>query len=284
MPPETAVGRIRPVRRSELGAAVRALGVHHGDVLCVHASLSSLGWVVGGAETVVRALLDCVGSMGTLAAVASWNDIPFRLPQWPAEWRQAYLEEMPGFDAEHSEANPSYGRVPERLRTWPGAHKSIHPDQRIVAIGALAEWLTGDHPLDDSFGPVSPFARLVERHAQVLLLGAPLTSLTLLHHAEAIADVPGKRRWSYSLPFAVNGRVEWRTLRDIDAESGPFPYGEVVEGGEDPLVGLAAIAEAALRVGIGARGNVATAECHLFPAAELVSFAKRWLEDRFRPD
>ena len=62
---------------------------------------------------------------------------------------------MPGFDAELSEANREYGRLPERLRTWPGAHKSAHPDQRVVAVGRLADWLTSTHPLDDSFGPAT---------------------------------------------------------------------------------------------------------------------------------
>ena len=270
-----------PVRRSQLTAALRALGVSEASVLFVHTSMSSLGWVVGGAETVVRALLDAVGPRGTIAAVASWCDIPLRIDEWPADRQLDYLEEMPGFDADHSEANPLYGRVPERIRSWPGSRKSGHPDQRVVAIGERAPWLTAPHPLDDSFGTGTPFARLVECGGQVLMLGAPLRSLTLLHHAEAIADVPGKRRRTYSLPFATSDGAEWRTLQDIDVEYGPFPYEQAVEGGRDPLQGIAAMAEAALRAGIGVRGRIAGAESHLFPAAPLVSFAVRWLEERF---
>jgi aminoglycoside 3-N-acetyltransferase len=272
MPTEQAVRHLQPVRHSELTAGFRRLGLPEGRVVFVHASLSSLGWVVGGAETVVRALLAAVGPAGTLAAVASWDDIPFRLDRWPPMWRQAYLDEMPGFDAELSEANREYGRLPERLRTWPGAQKSGHPDQRVVAVGRLAKWLTAAHPLDDSFGAGSPFARLVEVGGCVLMLGAPLRSMTLLHHAEAIACVRAKRRWSYSLPFATAGGHEWRTLHDIDVERGPFPYGEA---------GLATMASEALAAGIGVRGQVAAADCHLFPALELVSFACDWLEERF---
>lgn len=281
MPTAQAIREQHPVRRSELSAGVRRLGVAEGGVLFVHASLSSLGWVVGGAETLVRATLDCVGPEGTVAAVASWNDIPLRMDEWPPAWRRAYLEEMPGFDPEHSEANPGYGRFPERLRTWPGARRSAHPDQRVVAVGARAAWLTTGHSLDDSFGDHTPFSRLVEAGGQVLMLGAPLRSLTLVHHAEALADVPGRRRRSYELPVAAGGSVTWRTLHDIDVEHGPFPYEDVVDGGEDPLAGVTAVASAALAAGIGVRGAVAGAECHLFPAAELVSFAKRWLEERF---
>jgi aminoglycoside 3-N-acetyltransferase len=270
------------VTRSELAVGLRSLGVREGTVLFAHVSLSALGWVVGGAETVVRALLDCVGPRGTVATVASWDDIPLRLDEWPDERRRAYLEEMPGFDSEHSQANPAYGRFPERMRTWPGARKSAHPDQRVVAVGRLAEWLTAEHPLDDSFGPGTPFARLVEAEGHVLMLGAPLRSLTLLHHAEAIADVRPKRRRSYVLPLAAEGAPpSWHTLHDIDVEYGPFPYEQVIEGGEDPLEGIAAMAAAALAAGVGVRGEIAGARCHLFPAVELIAFATAWLEVRF---
>jgi aminoglycoside 3-N-acetyltransferase len=272
MPTERAIRDVQPVRGSALTTGVSRLGLPKGGVVLVHVSLSSLGWVVGGAETVIRALLNAVGPAGTVAAVASWDDIPFHVDRWPSEWQEAYREEMPGFDPELSQANPEYGRVPERLRTWPGARKSGHPDQRVVAVGRLAAWLTSTHPLDDSFGPGTPFARLVEAGGYVLLLGAPLQALTLLHHAESIASVPSKRRWSYSLPFATADGVRWRTLRDIDVADEPFPYGEA---------GMAAIASAALAAGIGVRGPVAAAESHLFPAPELIAFARRWLEERF---
>jgi aminoglycoside 3-N-acetyltransferase len=247
MPPEPAIHGSRPVRRSDLRAGLRELGVRPGTVVFAHVRLSALGWVVGGVESVVRALLDCVGPLGTLATVGSWDDIPFRLGRWP--------------------------RFPERLRTWPNARRSAHPDQRVIAVGSLAEHLTADHPLDDSFGPGSPFARLAEVDGDVLMLGAPLGALTLLHHAEALARVPGKRRWSYRLPFATDSGVEWRTLHDIDVDRGPFPYdGDCV----------AAVAAAALEAGVGVTGRIAAAPSHLFPAADLVTFAVEWLEKRFR--
>ena len=73
MPTDRAVRELQPVRRSELIAGIRELGVREGSLVLVHASLSSLGWVVGGPETVVRALLEAFGPAGTLAAVASWD-------------------------------------------------------------------------------------------------------------------------------------------------------------------------------------------------------------------
>ena len=52
--------------RQSLADELRRLGLKPGDVLLVHSSLSSLGWVCGGAEAVVLALLDVLSNDGTL--------------------------------------------------------------------------------------------------------------------------------------------------------------------------------------------------------------------------
>jgi aminoglycoside 3-N-acetyltransferase len=56
--------------RQDILAGLLALGVQRGDLLEVHSSLSSLGWVQGGAETVIQALMDAVGPGGTLVMPA----------------------------------------------------------------------------------------------------------------------------------------------------------------------------------------------------------------------
>ena len=164
------------------------------------------------------------------------------------------------------------------MRTWPGAEHSGHPEAGVVAVGARAEWLTAAHPSDDGYGAQSPFARLVEADGQVLMLGAPLDTVTLLHHAEAIARVAERRTVTYDVAMAQpDGRAEQRTFTDIDTFHGAFDY-DRLELGEDSF---AAIARAALADGIGTRGSVGEAECHLFPARELTDFAVAWIEERF---
>jgi aminoglycoside 3-N-acetyltransferase len=51
----------------------------------------------------------------------------------------------------------------------------------MAAVGAKAGWLTEDQPSHHGFGPGSPLAKLVDADGQVLLLGAPLDRLTILH-------------------------------------------------------------------------------------------------------
>lgn len=238
----------------------------------VHARMSALGWVVGGSETVVRSLLDALGPDGTLVAYASWADHVYTLEDRPELYRDAYVAEPPHWDPATGEVDPHYGRIPERVRTWPGAVRSAHPEASVVAIGPQARWLTASH--EDGYGPGSPFARLVEARGQVLMLGAPLETVTLLHHAEAIAGAPGKRTVSYEIAMA-DGTT--RSYTDIDTSRGAYAY---------ELLGLEAdefevIAREALATGVGVRGTVGAAECHLFPARELTAFAVAWIEKRF---
>src|SRR5262245_31622154 len=167
-----------------------------------HTRMSAIGWVVGGSETVVRALLDALGPDGTLMAYASWAEHVYHAEDRPAEHRDAYLAEPPIFDLATGAVDPGYGRIPERVRPWPGAARSAHPEAGVVAVGPRARWLTETQPPDDGYGAESPFARLVAAEGQVLMLGAPLDTVTLFHHAEAIARVPHKRRLTFSVRTA----------------------------------------------------------------------------------
>jgi aminoglycoside 3-N-acetyltransferase len=243
----------------------------------VHTRMSAIGWVVGAAETVVRALLEAVGPDGTLMAYASWEDHVYQESEWPQAHRDAYRAEPPVFDVATSEAVRDHGRITERVRTWPGAERSAHPEASVVAVGPRARWLTADHPQDDAYGARSPFARLVEADGQVLLLGAPLETTTLLHHAEAIARAPGKRRVTFRVPVVERGRVTQRTFTDLDTSGAAFPYADL--GLDDDE--FAVIARGALAAGLGVRGLVGQAESHLFRAPALTAFAVSWLEERF---
>ena len=138
--------------------------------------------------------MDASGPGGTVCAQASWEDVPFGLDGYAAPWRRAYRAAMPPFDPQLSGAAPYQGRLAERIRTWPGAVRGAHPVAGVTAVGARAGWLVEPHPLDDGFGTRSPYARLAAAGGAVVLLGAPLRTISLLHHAESIAAVP--KRWT----------------------------------------------------------------------------------------
>ena len=268
------------VARSRLVRDLKRLGLEPGGVAMVHCRMSALGRVVGGAETVVRALLDALGPEGTLVAYTGWQDAPPDDPDLlDEETRRIYLEEHPAYDPRVALASREHGRIPEALRTWPGVRHSGHPEAGVAAVGPLAEVLTSGHPYDDAYGAGTPYARLVELGGQVAVLGAPLDTVTLVHHAEAIAQVPGKRRVSYGSPVIVGnpGQRRWRTFSDIDTSRGALPY-ERVLGGED-YVGH--IARSALAAGAGRKGPVGEGMSYLFDARGLVEQAVGWIEQTF---
>ena len=272
--------RPRAITRTQLAAGLRRLGLRPGAIAMVHTRMSALGWVAGGSEVVVRALLDALGPDGTLVAYAGWQEHVFDPAAWPEEHRAAYLAEPPVFDPATGEAARELGRIPERIRTWPGARRSVHPEASVVAIGPRADRLTANHPRNDAYGAGTPFARLVDAGGQVLMLGAPLRTLTLLHHAEAIAQAPGKRRVTSVISVAEPGGVVQHTFDDIDTSESAYPFEQLDLGGVD---GFEVIAREALAAGIGTRGAVGQAQCHLYPARELTKFAVAWIEERFGP-
>ena len=268
------------VTRSQLRRDLERLGPRPGGVVMVHCRMSALGHVVGGAETVVRALLDALEPGGTLMAYTGWQDEPpDDLDALDEEARRGYLEEHPAYDPRVALSRRDHGRVAEALRTWPGALHSGHPEAGVAAVGPLAGELTAYHSYDDAYGAGTPYARLVELGGQVAMLGAPLESLTLVHHAEAMARVPGKRRVGYRYPVFEGGERVWRTFSDIDTSQGALPY-ERITGEEDYIEH---IARSALVEGIGRSGPVGEGKAHLFEAPDLVAYAVRWIEYNFPP-
>src|SRR5918998_478591 len=128
------------VARSRLALDLARLGLGRGGGAMVHCRVVGLGRGVGGAETVVRALLDASGPEGTLVAYTGWQDgPPDNLDSLDDETRRVYLEEHPAYDPRFALSSRDHGRIPEALRTWPGARHSWHPEAGVAAFGPHAE-------------------------------------------------------------------------------------------------------------------------------------------------
>jgi aminoglycoside 3-N-acetyltransferase len=162
--------------RVQLAGQLRALGVTTGQLLMAHASLRAVGPVIGGANSVIQALQDVLGPSGTLAAYADFEPF-FEDDDDPST--------IPVFDKRTAPVARDDGVLHEVLRNWPGTLRSDHPDAGIIANGPLAEWLTADHPLQYGYGPGSPLEKIVNRQGRVLMLGAPLDTITLLPEIDA---------------------------------------------------------------------------------------------------
>lgn len=267
-----------PVTLTQLVAAFESLGISRGGVLMAHCRLSSFGHVIGGLETMVRALLQVLGPGGTLMALTGWPHDPSPLAGWPEPVRRAYRSDPPVFDPAVSGSCREFGRLAERIRTWPGAQRSHHPEASFAAVGRQAAWLMSDQPWDHPYGPGSPLAKLVAAKGEIAMLGAPLETLTVLHHAEELAEVANKKLVKYEAPVKLGDDIVWREVNDIDTSVGAFPYDRVIPAGADAFEIIAA---EALGSGIGRHHRIGDPDLHLFPAPDLVTFAVAWMERKF---
>ena len=168
---------VEGITASEIANDLQRLGVAEGATLMVHASLTAIGRVAGGPQTVIRALLDAIGPEGTLVLPAFRDSVILEGLQTEApEPVLAEARAIPLYDA--ATTPTTMGAIPEAFRHWPGVVRSAHPFSSVCALGPAAAHIVKPHPLPWSSGPESPLARLVEMDAQVLLLGVGFNRLT----------------------------------------------------------------------------------------------------------
>ena len=154
---------------------VNRLGVGVGSKLLVHSSLSSMGRVTGGTETVIQGLINALGQEGTLLLPA-------------LSYRHVDLDH-PVFSLMDTPSN--VGAIPEYFRTRPGTHRSIHPTHSVCGVGPLAESILREHHLDDTpCGKRSPYRRLKDLGGQILFLGCGLRPNTSMHAVEELVQPP----------------------------------------------------------------------------------------------
>jgi aminoglycoside 3-N-acetyltransferase len=165
------------LRLDEIVRGLRALGLARGDVVLVHSSLSSLGYVEGGAEAVIEALLEAVGSQGTVVVPT--------------------LTGSEALDADHPpiydpDETPCWtGRIPETFRQRSDAIRSLHPTHSVAAVGARACELTVGHEHSlTPCGPNSPYGRIARANGRILLLGVDHEVNTTFHLVEETVGVP----------------------------------------------------------------------------------------------
>ncbi len=261
--------------RSNLVSDLENLGVLPGDIVMVHAAVGSVGEMINGPDTLIDALREAVGEGGTIMAYTDWDARYEALldegGRVPGPWR----DKIAGFDAGRSRAVRDNGIFPEFLRTVPGALRSDNPGASVAALGARAEWLTRDHPLDYGYGPGSPLANLVEAGGKVLMAGAPLDTMTLIHHAEHLAALPDKRTKRVEVPFAREGGVAWRMSEEFDTADAVCPQ-------LDGIDYFTAIVSAYLEGGRGRQGVVGKARSVLVDARGMLEHAVSWLEHAVR--
>jgi aminoglycoside 3-N-acetyltransferase len=167
---------------------LRELGLKSGDNIIAHSSLSSFGYVEGGADTVVDALTELLTAEGTLI-MPSFN-------------HGAAYENGGIFDIKTTPT--TNGAVAEAFRRRPGVMRSMNPTHSFAAWGKNAERYTAKHHLADSMGEDSPVGMLWKDGGYCLLLGVDYRANTFHHFVETNTGAPciSKRGEVYPVRFA----------------------------------------------------------------------------------
>ncbi len=223
----------KPITKKSLIKDFKAGGLEKGATVIVHSSLNSLGWVCGGAVSLIEALMEVVTSEGTLVMPTHSGDYSdpkyWSNPPVPEEWYEIIRNEMPAYKPSITPTR-GIGVVPEVFRQYPGVKRSDHPCLSFAAWGKDAEKIVSNHKLAYSMGEKSPLGDIYKRKGNILLIGVDHESNTSLHLAEYMADY-NKEVKKFGSPVLKNGKRIWAEYEDIDFETDDF--NEVAEAYEE---------------------------------------------------
>jgi aminoglycoside 3-N-acetyltransferase len=249
-----------------MAADLRSLGLRAGQVVLVHSSMRQIGWIAGGAASVVAAIREVIGTEGTLVVPTETPDNSdtsrihlSRIAGLTADEIRQFRAAMPPFRAD-STPSTDMGQVAEEVRTMAGAHRSAHPQSSFAALGPMADKLMAEHRLTSHLGEWSPLARMYELGAEILMIGVGYSTCTAFHLAEYRYRADPPRR-TYRCVVERAGEPCWVEYEDVALDDGDFQE-----------LGLAIDATEVV-----VRGRVGSAESRLIPLASAVDFAVSWM-------
>ena len=144
--------------------------------LMVHSSYKSIGDVEGGGETVIDALMEYMKDGLLVFPTHTWADVV-------GDRSRFYVQT----------SSSCIGILPDLFRRREGVIRDLHPTHSLAAIGEGAEeFLKDSHLFDTPCSRQSPYGKLLDKRAQIMLLGVDHSSNTFIHGIEEWVDIPGR--------------------------------------------------------------------------------------------
>lgn len=166
------------LKKEDIINSLREAGIADGDIVLVHSSFKSLGHIEGGAETVISAFEEVIGKEGTLV--------------FPTFVQKDFLN---AYETWHIDKDSDTGYLTNYFRKRSGSVRSDHPTHSVAASGRDAVWLTETHGHtskrignmgDTTFAPDSPWEKMYQKNAKVVLLGVGTVYITFKHYTESV--------------------------------------------------------------------------------------------------
>ena len=170
--------------KGDLIRDLKTLTIDPKGTLMVHSSYKAIGDVAGRADTVLDALMEYMKDGLLVMPTHTWRDINAKNPVF------SVLD------------TPSHvGIMTELFRKRKGVYRSAHPTHSVAAYGKDAQaFTTGDETFDTPCARGSAWGKLLDRQAQILLIGVDLRRNTYIHGIEEWLNIPG-RLYNYHEPL-----------------------------------------------------------------------------------
>jgi len=165
------------VTKRDIKDAAKRLGINPSDSIIIHSSLKSMGYVEGGADTVIDGFFEAV-SEGTLIFPTLCQK----------DWEHVY-------ENWHPDAESDVGYITNVFRKRENVFRSNQATHSVAAMGRDAEYITKTHGEsgrrigtmgDTPFSADSPWEKMYNMNTKVIFLGVSMLYGTFRHYAEYV--------------------------------------------------------------------------------------------------
>lgn len=164
-----------PVTDDDLQRCLDQLIRSHCSVVVMHSSLSHCGFLQGGAAGILDALRTRCDTLCLPTHTYCYSASDGTTPVYDPRRTESLVGAVTNFF----------------WKNVPTVKRSIHPSHSLAAVGTLATELTANHEkCETPCGRGTPYERLIECNASVLMFGATMNTYTLFHTAEDAAECP----------------------------------------------------------------------------------------------
>jgi len=179
------------VRKSDIKRAVQQVGITAGDIVFVHSSLSSVGHVAGGADAVIDALMEVIGSNGTLLMPTNYDNGVIGVSECGVDRRYPPAPPHVAVPWDPKSSPAHTGAIANAFWARKGVLRSRHPTHAVAAWGKLAkEFVKGHEPGTSCCGREGPYGKMVDYDGRFLYFTCTINATTFWHALDDWLDLP----------------------------------------------------------------------------------------------
>lgn len=224
--------------KHDIVIGLRELGVQEGMELEVHSSLSSFGFVEGGAETVIAALKECCGEQGSIFMPELRLSPALELTEEDKKLKILSKIKILPEDCERS----AMGIIADTFRKQPDVYTG-------AGVFRIAGW--GRNGKEAVTGGLD---YVLHHGGKALLLGVDIYKLTAMHYVEGL------------LPAKIS--EIFRPSREVNQKYPPEEW--MIETGAPPVKAWYTIQDMAYEKGIIQEGKIGECKVMFFDLWEVV--------------